>query len=310
MADKEGIQAATAFIEAFRNALAVAKNELPSVRCIARPALIAILSQAKDLAEQKSLRKYSGTGLLRLLEKAGVVRPLPLVALAKELKSDRIYAVGLDVAVDDLEPAEILQAHVADGILCYFTAIELHELSTQVTAHHHIARIKKFAEKHIINGVSAPSKKDPSYPLGKVQFSLDGVKYYLTNRDATGVRQFQRRYLNSSCVVTVTTIEQTLLDCLHRPSSCGGPSVIFEAWATGMARTNPIRLIDLAHEIGDVGLLRRAGYMLSQHSPDAGVLDALLQELPRHAMDEDSLPSLLPGTPYSNIDMKWGLRVP
>ena len=56
-----------------------------------------------------------------------------------------------------------------------------------------------------------------------------GCRRYTTRREAHRVVGVQTRYVNEKSRYRVTTLEQTLVDTLHRPHSCGGPAVVFEA---------------------------------------------------------------------------------
>ena len=42
---------------------------------------------------------------------------------------------------EPIYPLELLQAYLPDGVVCYFSAINYYELTTQVVAHHHVARL-------------------------------------------------------------------------------------------------------------------------------------------------------------------------
>jgi predicted transcriptional regulator of viral defense system len=45
-------------------------------------------------------------------------------------------------------------------------------------------------------------------------------------------------------MVRITTLEQTLLDTLHRPLSCGGPPIVIEAWEhTALGRSTNVDLV-------------------------------------------------------------------
>ncbi|MBS0211999.1 MAG: hypothetical protein JSR26_02300 [Proteobacteria bacterium] len=305
-----GFQAAATLIEAFRSTLASSKSELPSTRCLSRPSLVEVLMRARDSADITLLRNKTATALIRLLVDASVVRPVALEPMAPRMKSDRLYLVGLDITDTALDAAELLQAHEPQGILCYFTAIELHGLTTQPAPHHHVARIRKAATSAAPAAAMADdaSMQDSMAPLGSPQFRINGLTYYLTRRDPKGLKQTQRRQLNPHCQVTVTGLEQTLLDCLHRPISAGGAAVVFEAWEAGLRRSSPEKIATLATKIGDPLLLRRAGYMIAQYQPKAPALASLLDQVRAQCRDSEAIPSLLPGIAYRQVDATWRLR--
>lgn len=306
----QGIQAAAALIEAFGSVLSTSKSSLPSSRCLSRPDLVDLVAKSQDVTNLPLLRKYSATGLIKLLEDAAVVRAVPLAPLNPKVRPDRLFMVGLVGQMETLDAAELLQVHVPQGILCYFTAIELHGLTTQPAPHHHIARLRKAGQPSTQVVVADLHGEERTFSLGSPQFAVDGLTYYLTQRDPNGLRQTQRRQLNPHCTVTVTGLEQTLIDCLHRPNSAGGAAVVFEAWEAGLKRTTPERLMELANKIGDPLLLRRVGYMVTQLQPDAPILRPLREQVSSDIHALQAIPSLLPGIPYTHEDSAWGLRTP
>ena len=81
----------------------------------------------------------------------------------------------------------------------------------------------------------------------------------------------ERRFLNSQTLFRITALEQTLLDTLHRPPSCGGSSVVLEAWDTARGDMDEERLAAYLAKIGDEPMTRRVGDMLEQlgHHPGA-----------------------------------------
>ena len=64
----------------------------------------------------------------------------------------------------------------------------------------------------------------------------------------------------------MTTLEQTLLDTLHKPWSCGGSSVVFEAWERGVPLLDEERTAEYLMKIGRFDLTRRGGYMLDNNN--------------------------------------------
>jgi predicted transcriptional regulator of viral defense system len=82
-------------------------------------------------------------------------------------------------------------------------------------------------------------------------------------RDPQYLVQTQWRFVHELSRIRVTSLEQTLLDTLHRPLNCGGAAVVFEAWDTGADRLDHDKLATLLHRINDLRLTRRVAYMLS-----------------------------------------------
>lgn len=300
--------AVTELLDAFRKKLLKARPSLPSSRCISRSTLIELALEARESTSLPVLRKCSGSKLISLMEEAAVVQPIPLESDDFKTKA-HLYSVGFGVADIAIPPAEMLQAHVPNGIACYFTAIELHGLSTQPSPQYHIATLRTPKTKLGALRPRTHASADRPLPLGVLQFCTGGIPCYLTQRDPANLIGVQRRQLNPYCVVRLTTLEQTLLDCLHRPQSAGGAAVIFEAWEQGLKRTTPKKVMQLAEKIGDEVLLRRASFMIERFAPGAHVLDEAKRLIGQIEPERD-IPSLLPGIAFRHVDSVWGLRTP
>lgn len=300
----EGVQAVTKLIDLFVAEMTANSEEHPSTRCISLVSLSQVLRKLRDQLPI-ALNSLSAEKLAGLLEQAGIIQVVPITPLAPGLRPDRFYILVTSGSGAGLESAELLQAHVPDGVICYFSAVQIHELSTQPAPHHHVAKIRPTPPSSPPGIWNVSDDRPPS--LGSAQFSYEGVTYFLTHREDKLLQSTQRRYLNPFSQVRVTTIEQTLIDCLHRPFSAGGPAIVFEVWENGFGRVKPAAIIALAKAIGDPILMRRVGFMLEQHlSGDRNLLDELRAPLPEMI----GVPSLLPGLPYQHINIDWNLRTP
>ena len=124
----------------------------------------------------------------------------------------------------------------------------------------------------------------------------------------------QERVYSDKTVYSVTTYEQTLLDALDRPLSCGGSSVVFEAWNRGCGELEQDRLLHYLEAIHDHRLTRRVGYMLLehlQHEIEIPLRNYLHQARRRSASDDSAFViSLLPGYEYAHTEQNWRLKVP
>lgn len=293
------------------DALANPTDTIPSVRCVSRTVLVGIVN---DLASKLGIpegRIPSGSQAIARLVKAKLLRSIPFDDVAPRVGKKRLFAVGMGVDVTTLHPLELLQAHVPAGIVCYMSALEVHELTTQPTMHHHIGRretaptrLRVADEEPFARATTAADGKTgtpATPPLGQWQFAYQGLRYYLTAREPQLLRSYQIRYLNDKSWFRVTTLEQTLIDTLHRPVSCGGPAIVFEAWETATEKLDPVKMTTLLEQIGDARLSRRAGYMLGRLGFNVTA--------PEFAVDETAIP-LLPGVPYSTLDPRWRLFVP
>ena len=124
----------------------------------------------------------------------------------------------------------------------------------------------------------------------------------------------QKRFYTNKIVFSVTTYEQTLLDSLDRPLSCGGSSVVFEAWNRGSRELDQDRLLQYLKAVSDHRLTRRVGYMLLEHLQHKleAPLKNYLHRIRRQTANEDtvSIISLLPGYEYAHTSPDWRLKVP
>lgn len=292
-------------------------DQLPSVRCLVKPTLISLLTrvlqQVSANAEASQNREAapflpSATALLETLQASAVIRPVPLDSVSARVSPDRFWTFGLSTTPDALDATEVLQAHASDGIVCYFSALGLHELTTQTVAHHHIARLRQPTTATVAGPIGQPGNKPA--PLGQWQFTRHGLRFYLTMRDPKYLVHTQWRFVHELSRVRVTTLEQTLLDTLHRPLSCGGPAVVFEAWDTGSERLDQDKLATLLTYVDDLRLTRRVGYMISSRlsalEPRLALMLTAAEQSPRTTAPV----ALLGGVPYTTLDTRWHLLVP
>ena len=296
-------------------------SKYPNVRCISKAALIKELLELRNRLAQPIAKGASGQALLERLVKSGLVHPVALTDTDRGQSADRFFSIGLNESDSELEPIELLQAMVPEGTICYFTAVQMHELSTQMPPHHHIARIVDTSPRpgKLRNDVPLPRPTNTAPTrrrdrLGRRQFHYRGTPYYITTRGRRRVPGIQKRFYTNKTVFSVTTYEQTLLDTLDRPLSCGGSSVVFEAWNRGSRELDQDRLLHYLKAIRDHRLTRRVGYMLLEHlehKPEER-LKNYLHRIRRQTTNEDtvSIISLLPGYEYAHTNSDWRLEVP
>ncbi len=293
--------------------LASPTDSLPSVRCVARQTLVALISDAVRGLDVDGLRPPATRVIARMIE-LGLVHPVVFEHVAPRAVASTVYLLGYGVSPRDVHPFELLQAIAPDGVICYMSAIEQHGLTTQPTAHHHIARLETAPTRVAASaGIAASTRRrvgmPTRHPLGRWQFTYSGVPYYLTTREPRRLRAFQKRYLHAQSWYRLATIEQTLLDTLHRPAHCGGPAVVFEAWEAAASLLDASTLFQLIAEIDDDTLVRQAGYMLEHIGVDATpLLDIVC--MAGGQVSAHGAPLLLRDMPYSTFDRTWGVLVP
>lgn len=287
-------------------------NASTASRCLSGPALRRLLVELRTSAGK---RQPSADVLIGHLVRAQILQPLEIEKESRKSPSE-LYLIGPDVA-STVHPIELLSAAVPGGVACYFTAMSFYSLTTQHPPHHHIARLRadstSAARVHIRpGGETHGAPAAPSYDvLGTHLFSRGGLAYYVTSRSARWMPGVKSRFLHSTACIRITSLEQTLIDSLHRSLSCGGPPVIFEAWATALdeplADVEELERLILA--IGDDRVARRVAYMLDVHGCDVpgGVL--ALIETARTRAEFNVLP-LFPGYDGGSVDQHLQLRVP
>ena len=294
-------------VGALADKLQAPSDDIPNVRWMSRRSLIHLLGEIR-----------SSTGVPKTLSGVKMLNTLVDCNLAQKLQIDSVPAgkspfsiYCLDLAdVPAVTPMELLLATQSDfkkTAICYFTAIQYHELTTQVAPYHHIAVLKKHPPSHIVS----PQTGDPP-SLGTQLFTFEGTPYYVTMRDRLLIPGVQTVRIASHFQMRVTTLEQTLLDTLHRPWSCGGPSVVFEAWERGTPIIDDSRLAQYLSELPNPDLMRRVGYLLEQngHAVDnAGLKQMLLEAKRRAKVEKGGAVPLLPHTPSRTLNSEWELYV-
>lgn len=296
-------------------------SNYPNVRCISRTALIRELIEIRNRHFHTGAKSISGKALLEFLLKSGLVHQVFPIESTGSQPPAQFFSIGLNEPTSELDPIELLQAMVPQGVVCYFTAVQFHNLSTQIPTHHHIARIANTSSRHRkapsnssihktpLTGT--PKKRDR---LGKRQFLYHGIPYYITNREGTRIPGIQECYYTNKTVISITSYEQTLLDSLDRPLSCGGPSVVFEAWENAAGELNQSHILDHLRTINDQRLTRRVGYMLLdrlQYKIDVELRRYLYRIRTQLRQNQTAtMISLLPGYEYSHPNHDWCLEVP
>jgi hypothetical protein len=305
----------TRLLESLASEFGKPTDDLPSTRCIPKEAFIHTLVKIRKELKLDGYKNIPGAKVLDYLVTARLVR-LIVVQTPDGQTQEKFVVIGFGESLEVTEPLELLQTLVKDGVLCYFTAISYHRLSTQPVPYHHIARLRSYPERSsaiqsIEVKVTDSNLKDRSYdPLGTKQFSYKGIPYYVTQRDQRLMPGLQKRYLDERTIIQITTLEQTLLDTLHKPFSCGGVAVVFEAWETALGEIREDRLISYLQAINNSELNRRVGYMLENlHHKLGDSLEAYLHDQLSKVPDSTPIP-LLPGLPSSNVDSQWLVMVP
>jgi hypothetical protein len=269
----------------------------------------------RDLSIHGLHDRRSNRSWLQQLQRSGVLHPIPLQAPDTGAPLEKLFLIEFGAREDvDVDPIELLQAWEPRGVICYFTALRFHALTTQPPSHHHVAVLVSPVRRppQLFRSDSSAGHRTFT-PLGTPLFWHKGLLYHRTSRDPQYLPGIQTRFLNDRAMFRISTLEQTLLDTLHRPMSCGGPSVVFEAWEEGLPRIDETRLLEYLSRIDNGPLARRVGYMLEARQYEAGKeLTDLLERHRKTVVPDDAAAwnSLLPGYTFSRRDERWLLEVP
>jgi hypothetical protein len=297
----------------------------PSTRCFSDRRLRAVIGGVRDGLHAQQVRgatRFSASELLAYLTEVHLAHKVPTEGIPGHRGGPpAFYVLDIGRPTDGprVAPLELLLAHKPEGFVCYFTALAFHGLTTQQPAFHHVAvpsapSSREVQETAIANVPESPpvghagSRRRPN-ALGEPVFTYDGVSYYVTRRNPRLAPGVQTRHLDSRTLIRITTREQTLLDTLHRPRSCGGPEVVFEAWKTGLPEIDETLLARYIETMGYAPSARRTGAMLSLlgHQPRSDALRTILDRF-RNCADEP-IP-LLAGIEYPRLDAAWSIRTP
>ena len=313
-----------AFLTALSRHVAVPSDHWPTVRCWTKHSLDRVFKEIKNEIGQSGPAQSNAT-ILDWIVRLGLAR-------AVEADGELFYLLEIGAGSEtEIEPAELLMAYRPDGVICYFSAISLHSLTTQIPSHHHIAIVRNPAPSlprqnrgpsvpvtnqvhHEPPTVQASARAKPSV-LGKKVFSYSGVPYYQTERMRRLMPGVQRRANGPREQFRITTLEQTLLDTFHKPQNCGGPAVVLEAWETAVesGSLDEKRLLSHLKKMEYKPTTRRLGALLRRFEYTPGEeLDGYLTKTKAtiKRTSSHSEISLLPGLDYSNLDEDWLVHLP
>lgn len=231
-----------------------------------------------------------------------------------------LYLIDMEASPNEIiEPWELLQGYQTDGVICYFGALSLHELTTQQPSFYHIAVPRAPKQGSVVSlkettATPAKAKEQARDPLGRMAFMYQEIPCYLTRPESSHMAGFQTREYGPRTQVNITTPEQTMLDALWQPLKCGGQAIAFEAWERGVLRWNPDRMAQHLIKINRQDWERRVGAMLSLLGVGAGseALSQLLETRRQQVALTPDIPPLplLNHLPASTLLPEWGILLP
>jgi hypothetical protein len=316
-----------AFLALLSNSIANPTADWPTVRFWTKTSLNRLFKKIRAKLD-KSKQPLSNSELLNWMNKLGL-------ASAVEADGETFYLLEIGASpTSEIDPLELMMAYEPFGVICYFSAIAYHSLSSQVPSHHHVAVLTDSTRKRDANetglgnaddgpreemtvNTTSGGKRTRNKPnaLGKVIFSYSGIPYHSTRRMRRLLPGVQNRSNGPRGRIRITTYEQTLLDTLHRPQNCGGPAVVLEAWqeASTSGRLDEERLLGYLNQMDYPSTTRRIGAMLQIMDYTSGAelksyLDRAKRNIDRRS--PYSQISLLPGFDYANLDEEWLVKSP
>lgn len=249
-------QAHKCLVNALRGKLSKPTISLPNTFIVRRGALIQLLTEIRK--EEPLLSHFTAERLLKFFVGSALITPLSSFVPSPMFASNslQLYCISLggDSYINPLEVLVASQRQFLKSGVCYFSAIQYHELSDQIPTHHHVATI---GSKN--RGITYVADYKTIGSMGQLMFTWQGTPYYLTQRDDSNLIAVDTIQFSTRGIARITSLEQTLVDCMHRPWHCGGPSVVFEAWENGLARFNQTKFVDVLEQIGYDVILRRIG---------------------------------------------------
>jgi hypothetical protein len=308
------------FLARLSRRLATPTSEWPTVRCWIEPALDRIFKQVRDeLAAEGMETGLTHRSLREWVCRLGLASPVPVAG-------ESIYLLEIGASAEaEVDPLELLMASKPSGVVCYFSAVAFHSLTTQLAEHHHVAELRppgpgpqsesaKGEGSERSEAATTAGSRTPR-GFGTLLFRYQGVSFYSTRRSARLVPGVQTRGHGPRTRVRITTLEQTLLDALYKPFHCGGPEVVFEAWQEGVAsrRVDEERLVEYLRAMNYPATARRLGVMLGLVGGTPGAELRRFLEACQGAIDRQSPHariSLLPGVAYQNLNEPWLVHTP
>lgn len=294
--------------------------QYPTVRCWTRHNLKKVIMSVIKENEKELVMStfYTATEVLHRFQEMGWLHPIKVDAGSSTSSLAELFLVDMEAREGEMiDPLEVLQAYLPQGVLCYFGVLGHLGLTTQSAPFFHIAYLDKSPLPQAYTSTKEEEKRNetlpPRNPLGREAFRFEGVSCYVTKRNIAVIPGIQTRIIAPRIMLRMTTMEQTLLDTLGYPLHCGGESVVFEAWERGTKYWNQKRVADYLVKINRPELDRRVGAMTEQLQVkiDSEQLQNRLDTIKAQVKcaETDNI-ALLPGFIYPSVNSNWKVCVP
>ncbi len=295
-----------------------ARPDLVSTRVLPRRDLFDLFGTvSRDLPSVPGIGRITFDEFLTNLQGMGLAQRIPIEDVSPR-SGTPMYLVEVGATADrDYDsniPFELLMASEPKGVVSYFSALAIHNLVSQLPTHHHIAvptPTPPRPSRPVLRKQSTPNQAPVRAwtPMGTRMFTLEGIPYFRTKRDPNLMPGVRESVVGGTLYLRGTTLEQTLLDTLHKPVLCGGVEVCMDAWETAHDRLDEEALADLLQRIGRSENARRLGALLEMigHAPKKRLQGtiATMTSGPRSGTTD-----LFPGIKGRHLMPTWDVMVP
>lgn len=234
--------------------------------------LAALSSRDKAIFTTEDARQTSGTsvsatnslisGLLKkkwlIRLNRGVYLIVPLSAGEASEYSENWYVVAKHLI------------HPAPYYLSHFSALEIHEMTTQPV---------------LTVYISTPARRIPK--------EIAGATYRFVTTRADDLWGTEDMWVTPSERVTVSDLERTILDCLDRPDLAGGIIEVARGMWAVRSRLDFPKLAEYTHRLGRKSVAKRLGFLLETFGLDNAETVTALRPLvsPSYTLLDPSLPA-------------------
>lgn len=274
-----------------------------------QPSLEKIITAArKTLFSKTDYRSTTTKEILTHLLNASIISVIEF-DFNRERKT--YYYLGSKEEQNNIQPAELLASIYRKGILCFFAAFEVYELTSQLSPYYHIAqqihikdRKKEFGETEQTRKADTPKTKNP---LGTKEVIYNNIPYYLTKRDEKNIIGIREIDISGN-KVGIVSLEQCLIDCFLYDKKSGGINIITEVWENAGNYINAESIINILNKINSSTLNRKIGFFLDYiNKNESSTLNGYLNS----CKDIRGVPiQLLSNSTFNNLNNKWNILVP
>jgi len=267
-----------------------------------------IVAAKKELFSNVEIRKAPIKIIIEHLLNASVLHKINI----SYTRNKRAYFyIGIKNEIESIQAAEILHSIKNNGILCFFSAFEIYELTTQYAPYYHIADLHSISKPAVTHHVTSSTKvnenKKPRNVLGTKEIIYNDVTYYLTRRNANNIISVKNLDIRGTNI-KIVSIEQCLIDCFLYNIKSGGINIITEVWETAINYFDQNCMLSILRKLNNFNLNRRIGFFFDYiNYKTSSPFNEYLTEASRMA---DGDIQLLSDSNFVNKNSKWNIWAP